>query len=113
MTLLRSTLLACAVFAVLAPAAVLFWTIVLGPGMERVWPRLPDGWRAPVGTALLAVAVLSGLGAYFLALARTLGSRLELSGAALALHLATAGLVPLVAAAIVVWIAIATMRIGW
>jgi len=40
-------------------------------------------------------------------------ARFPSAALALPLHVFTAGLVPLVAAAVLVWIAIATMRIGW
>jgi hypothetical protein len=114
MGFLRATWHAFLLYLVVAPALVLFWTLVLGPGMSGVWPRLPDGWKAPVGAILLGFALLSGVGGYFAALAMRLSDLLQLgSWSAVPLHLLAAGLLPLVVNAGLVWFFIATMRLGW
>jgi hypothetical protein len=108
----KPLLAAFGLFAALAAALGVFWTLVLGVAMEGVWGRLPEGWSSPVGAAALAFAVLSGLALYLFVLARVLGA-LGVPPRRVPLHLATTALVPPAAAAAAIWAAIANMRIGW
>jgi hypothetical protein len=114
MSFLRATWHAFLVYLVVTPALVLFWVILLGPGMSSVWPSLPDGWKRPVGAGLLAFALLSGVAGYFAALAMRLSGLLQLgSWSAAPLHLLASGVLPLLVSAGLVWLVIANMRLGW
>jgi hypothetical protein len=114
MSLLRASWHAFLLFVVMAPALVLFWTLVLGPGMSGVWPRLPEGWKTPVLATLLGFALLSGVGGYFAALAMRLSGLLQLgSWSAVPLRLLATGLLPLLVSAGTIWLVIANMRFGW
>lgn len=113
MTALRAALLALLTFAAVLAASIAFWGTLLGPVMEPVWPRLPDGWGAALGGALVAIAVLSGLALYAVALARLLRARLRLPPRAVRLHLATAGLLPPALALGAIWLAVSSLRFGW
>ncbi len=112
MTYLRSALLACGLFAALAVGLSLFWTAVLGIAMERVWRALDAPWNRIVGGGLLVLAVVSGLALYAVLLARIVRATAG-AQARVGVHVATAGLVPVAAAAAMVWYAVASMRMGW
>jgi hypothetical protein len=102
------------VYLVVAPALVAFWAIALGPGMQGVWPRLPDGWRAPVGASLLAFAVISGVGIYLGALAWRLAGQLDLGAvSAVPLRLLAAGALPLAVTVVLLWLVWRGVRFGW
>jgi hypothetical protein len=113
MAALRSALLALPVFAAVLAASVVFWGILLGPVMEPVWPRLPDGWDSALAVALVALAVLSGLAAYAVALARVLTDALGLPRARARRHVATVGLLPPALALGAAWLVVSSLRFGW
>jgi hypothetical protein len=114
MGFLRAIWHAFAVYAVVAPALVLFWTLVLGPGMEGVWPRLPGAWRAPLGGSMLVFAVISGVGLYLAALAWRLAGQLQVgSVSAVPLQLLAAGLLPLAVSVGLLWLVLSSLRLGW
>jgi hypothetical protein len=114
MGFMRATWHAFAVYAVVAPALVVFWMIVLGPGMQGIWPRLPGAWRAPVGASLLGFAVISGVGIYLASLAWRLAGQLQAGSiSAVPLQLLAAGLLPLAVSVGLVWLIFSNLRIGW
>ncbi len=110
---LRSALLACALFGALAFGLTVFWTAVLGVAMEGVWRALAEPWDRVIGVCLLVLAVVSGLALYFALLARIVRAAAGAAAPRVGLHLATSGLVPVAAALLLAWYAIASMRIGW
>jgi hypothetical protein len=112
MAYLRSALLACGLFAALAVGLAVFWAAVLGIAMAGVWRALEAPWDQVVGVGLLALAVVSGLVLYAVLLARAVRATAG-AEARVSLHLATSGLVPVAAAALLVWYALASMRLGW
>ena len=110
---LRSTLLACGLFAAFAFGLTVFWTAVLGVAMEGVWRALPEPWDRVAGAGLLLVAVVSGLVLYFVLLARAVRAAAGTTPIRVGVHLDTSGLVPVAAALLLVWYSIAFTRIGW
>jgi hypothetical protein len=102
-------------FGVFLPVAVVaggFWAVVLGPVMEDVWPRL-GGAAEIVGPLLLAFAVLSGLGAYAVALSVMLRRALCVAARRAWVLTATVGLLPPLFAAGLLLALLQTVRLGF
>jgi hypothetical protein len=112
MRYLKSAGAAIALFVGLGATLALFWTVMLGPVMDGVWDRLPEGVDRWVGAGLIAFAVLSGLAAYFLVLARIV-RQLGAPPGTVRWHLLTTGLLPPLLAALALWAIVANLRFGW
>jgi hypothetical protein len=110
MAYLRSAVAAFALFVPLLIGLWLFWIAVLVGLLGSAWSRLGAA-AAPVGTALMVFAVLSGLVLY-VALLRLVLAGLGIPRQARSRHLLTTGLLPIAATAAFLWLAVANLRLG-
>lgn len=108
--MLRSLLLAFAVYAGVAPPLVILWAVLLGPVMEPVWPALGDA-AEPVGVTLLGFAVLSGVALYGALLWRLLRKTSRAPQALI--HLVVAGLAPVLLTALALGLVVSQLRFGF
>ena len=109
---MRPLLAAFRLFALTGAATFVAVALVLGPGLDRFGERLSGGARRALGIAVASLALVAGLVAYFVLLARALRA-LGLPPDRVTFHLLTTAVVPPVLLVAALWIWISRMRIGW